>query len=148
MLSRLLPLVALSASARASGSPADWPCAWSTFPKNTPSATWPDGPIVGNGNEGWAIGGAAGEMTLYGTVHGFWSNSLGKNSTMPPLAAPGVASGFPSCPGPTCNITVVRFCADPTGPKPRAQTCSLTPEPRRAPCLNTLLTHRGSRSRG
>lgn len=97
------------------GTPSDWPSTWTTFPHSTPSNSWPDGPFVGNGNEGFAIGGAPGSINLYGTVHGFWSNSLGKNSTMPPLndfnndsgdANVNDGSGFPSCPGPTCNITV------------------------------------------
>ena len=99
----------LARPAGARGSPADWPCKWATFPKETPSVTWPDGPVVGNGNMGLAVGGAPGVATLYGTVHGFWSNSFGENSTMPPLgggadAAPG--SAFPMCPGANCSITV------------------------------------------
>lgn len=98
-------LAAASAlAAAAAGSPADWPARWTTFPRATPSQGWPDGPIVGNGNQGVSVGGAPGALTLYGTIHGFWSNSLGSNSTMPPLAR--APLGFPSCPGPTCNITV------------------------------------------
>ena len=98
-------LLVASLLVSASASPADWPCTWSSFPRGTPSSTWPDGPYVGNGNAGLVIGGAAGELNLYGTVHGFWSNSAGKNSSMPPLTTQ-LDSGFPSCPGPTCNITV------------------------------------------
>ena len=93
----LLPtLVAAAAS--------DWPCVWTSWPRSTPSSTWPDGPFVGNGNEGLVVGGGVGLITIYGSVHGFWSNALGKNSTMPPLHD--VGSSFPLCPGPTCNITV------------------------------------------
>jgi len=123
----LLLLLALAPrGAFASGGPATWPCTWTSFPRGTPSPAWPDGPIVGNGNMGLAVGGAPGEIAIYGTVHGFWSNSVGANSTMPPLArrrsvaapiaapgsapvaAPGSAPGssFPECPGATCNITV------------------------------------------
>jgi hypothetical protein len=111
----LLPALAVLSAARpagARGSPADWPCSWTTFPRETPSTTWPDGPIVGNGNLGLAVGGAPGVATIYGTVHGFWSSSFGENSTMPPLdAAPSApaappGSSFPFCPGANCTITV------------------------------------------
>lgn len=53
-----------------------------------------------------------GGFVVYGTVHGFWSVSLGSNSTMPPLGgqpyAPGGQPGesFDSCPSASCNITV------------------------------------------
>lgn len=106
----LLPLLLVAlVPAPARSSAADWPCEWTSFPRATPSANWPDGPIVGNGNMGFAVGGAPGSMALYGTVHGFWSASLGSNSTMPPLGGRDggrAGSGFPMCPGANCTITV------------------------------------------
>lgn len=95
--------VAASAEAGSTG-PASWPATWSTWPHATPSAGWPDGPYLGDGNTGLAIGGADGALTIYGTVHGFWSASYGSNSSMPPLRRGGL--GFPECPGPSCVITV------------------------------------------
>ena len=128
MTHRLVLAAALCARfAVASGGPAAWPRSWSTFPTATPSVTWPDGPIVGNGNMGLAVGGAPGSVHIFGTVHGFWSNSFGENSTMPPLAAgrgkgegngegggegngegggEGEGESFPLCPGANCSITV------------------------------------------
>ena len=86
------------------GGPSSWPATWATWPHATPSAGWPDGPILGDGNTGLAVGGADGALTIYGTVHGFWSASYGSNSSMPPLRRAGL--GFPECPGPSCVITV------------------------------------------
>jgi len=90
-------------SAGGGGGPASWPASWSTWPRATPSSGWPDGPIVGDGNTGLSVGGTDGSLTIYGTVHGFWSASYGSNSSMPPLRN---GLDFPECPGPSCVITV------------------------------------------
>lgn len=101
-----LPLTAVLSS------PASWPCTWSAPPHDTPSSTWPDGPHVGDGNQGLVIGGAPGEVTIYGTVHGFWGVSYGSNASMPPLSQHrtsgdgAVGSAFPGCPAEDCSITV------------------------------------------
>jgi hypothetical protein len=114
--SRALVAAALLGLASARGSASDWPCTWATFPANTPSQSWPDGPIVGNGNMGIAVGGAPGLVSLFGTVNGFWGVSLGQNSTMPPLSrggggegageGAGAGAGFDQCPSANCSITV------------------------------------------
>lgn len=103
------------------GTPSDFPCTWTTAPRSTPSQGWGDGPHVGNGNMGFMVGASPstkeGGFTIYGTIHGFWSNSLYQNSSMPPLAEDSSSVtqqhsgqptpvGFPLCPGPQCNITV------------------------------------------
>ena len=101
-------LLLLSAAAAAAAlSPSDFPCEWASYPRGTPSSTWPDGPFVGDGNQGLVIGGAPGEVTIYGTVHGFWGVTYGANASMPPLGgASGSGSGFPGCPAQDCAITV------------------------------------------
>ena len=76
----------------AGGSPSLFPCLWDAAPTSTPSITWPDGPIMGNGNMGVAVGGGHGTATLYVAVNGFWGAANGTNSSMPPLEA-GSASG-------------------------------------------------------
>ena len=74
------------------GGPASWPAVWSAPPRSTPSAAWPDGPVVGDGNQGLAVGGGDGALDLYGTGHGFWSAAVGANSSMPPLRGGGSAA--------------------------------------------------------
>lgn len=110
-------LLLLAAPAAAAG-PGDWPAIFTSWPKNTPNQGWPDGPFLGNGNIGLSVGGSDGEMTIYLTVHGFWSSGSGSNSTYPPLgrpsqhgraaeakkASPGL--GFPGCPADNCTLTV------------------------------------------
>ena len=82
-------LVIASCALSVSGGPASFPITWPTFPKGTPSTTYPDGPFLGNGNIGVTIGGSPGSVTLYVTVNGFWGVSYNYNSSMPPLTASG-----------------------------------------------------------
>ena len=108
MVGATLPRAAaalLLLAAAASSQPSAHPCTWATFPAGTPSHTWPDGPHLGDGNQGLVIGGAPGEVTIYGTVHGFWGASFGANASMPPLVGASPL-GFPGCPSQNCSITV------------------------------------------
>lgn len=110
----LLSLALLRVSVSASR-PESWPCEWHTWPKGTPTQSFPDGPIVGNGNIGVTIGGGDGEITIYMTTHGFYAVNNGTISPFPPLTKhvdiSSVAGSqgpltFPGCPADNCTIPV------------------------------------------
>lgn len=111
-MARVLAASAAAALAAAGGSPEAWPMRFTTWPAATPNQGWPDGPFLGNGNIGLSIGGGDGFLTVYATVHGFWSTGQGHNASFPPLGTPSRPHsdvsplGFPGCPADNCTLTV------------------------------------------
>lgn len=107
-------VAAILAAAVAAQGPADrsslWPCVWHSFPTQTPSSSYPDGPLIGNGNLGVSIGGTVGQVELLMTTHGFYIFGNGTNSPFPAMTPPtGVGEGnygFPGCPADNCSIPV------------------------------------------
>lgn len=81
----LASLLLLAPSVWSGGSPGDFPCVWTEPPKDTPSVTWPDGPVMGDGNLGVSVGGAPGSITLYITTNGYWGAGNNTNSSVAPL---------------------------------------------------------------
>jgi len=86
----------------------DWVSVFNEPPKRTPTRHMPDGPLMGNGDLGVVMGGAANALTFWIAKNDFWR------------AAERVVDGsrFGRTLGGPCCITNISLCADPIANDP------------------------------
>jgi hypothetical protein len=113
--------ILLASAVAAPGYGPHWPATYTTWPRGTPSQTFPDGPVLGNAYIAATVGGHDGStssspsspplpglVNVYLLTNGFWSVGNGTNSTFPPLDAADADAGlgFAGCPAANCTIPV------------------------------------------